>query len=202
MVNQAHLRRKRVPVTNRRTSRQRPGRAATPSRTPGTRGRFSALQVGILILVLILVLVMIAVPVRHYFQQRAEIARLSASIAERTERRDALVDEIEKYRSEAYIREQARQRLGVIEPGETPFRIIDPEITTSTATTVGGEDTTQTVSDPWWDVLWNSVASRDTELALPGTAPETDPVDENRKGNLPTAVPAPPEEPPAPAAAD
>ncbi|MCK7642853.1 septum formation initiator family protein [Corynebacterium sp. P6145] len=202
MVNQARMRRKRVPVTNRGTSGQRPGRSAVPSRARGNRGRFSALQVAILILVLILVLVMIAVPVRNYFQQRAEIARLSASIAERTERRDALVDEIEKYRSEAYIREQARQRLGVIEPGETPFRIIDPEITTSTATTGGGEDTAPTVSGPWWGVLWNSVADRDAGVSLPGTAPDPEPLDENAKGNLPTAVPAPPEEQLAPAPAD
>lgn len=207
MMNQGHMRRKRVPVTNRGTSGKRPGErpggsAASEARARTGRGRFSAFQVGILIVVLILVLVMIAVPVRNYFQQRAEIARLSASIDERTERRDTLLGEIEKYRSEAYIREQARQRLGVIEPGETPFRIIDPEITTSTATTGGGDDTTPGVSAPWWDILWSSVASPDTGVSLPGTDPEPDPVDEAGKGHLPTAVPPPAEEQPAPAPAE
>nr|WP_255520420.1 septum formation initiator family protein [Corynebacterium marambiense] len=187
------MRRKRVPVTNRRTSERRPGGRAALSRARETHGRFSALQVAILIIVLILVLVMLAVPVRNYFQQRAEIARISASIAERTERRDAFIDEIEKYRSEAYIREQARQRLGVIEPGETPFRIIDPEITTSTATTGAEEDATPTVSDPWWEVLWNSVADQDAEVTLPGTAMESAPLDENSKGNPPAVVPPPPD---------
>ncbi|MEZ2189376.1 septum formation initiator family protein [Corynebacterium sp. CCM 9204] len=201
MVNKAHKRRGRVPVTNRTKSGRRPDTVVS-ARAQGAGGRFSALQVGILIGVLILVLVMIAVPVRNYFQQRAEISRLNASIVERSERREMLIEEIDKYRSDAYVREQARKRLGVIERGETPFRVIDPEITASTTTGSGERDTAAPVSTDWWTVLWNSVANRDSGVSFPGSESDPGSTEEPGDGIPPSIVQPQPDAQTDPAPAD
>lgn len=110
------------------------------------------------ILVVAFVALSVATPLRNYFQQRAELAQVEATIERQLAERDDLNAELDRYNSEAYIREQARTRLGVVEPGESAFRLMDPRIDTSSPTDPGMEHD-DSEPDPWYTQLWGSVAT-------------------------------------------
>ncbi|OLT55956.1 hypothetical protein BJF89_12625 [Corynebacterium sp. CNJ-954] len=114
------------------------------------------------ILVVAFVALSVATPLRNYFQQRAEIAEVNATIERQLAERDDLNAELDRYISEAYVREQARTRLGVVEPGESAFRLMDPRIDTSSPTDPGVEHD-DSEPDPWYTQLWGSVATPDDE---------------------------------------
>lgn len=110
------------------------------------------------ILVVAFVALSVATPLRTYFQQRAELAEINATIERQLREREELTEELDRYTSEAYIREQARTRLGVIEPGESAFRLMSPDITTGSPDDPG-QDRDEVNPDPWYTQLWGSVAT-------------------------------------------
>lgn len=152
-------RRRTVPVS----SRDAAGATKKPRRP---RVRLGTAEIGVLVVVTILILAAIAVPLRNYFQGRSEIARLNESIAAKEIEKEMLLDEIERYNDEAFIREEARRRLGLVEPGETAFRIIDPAMEHDSATITSDEDETEPRA--WYEVLWDSIAVP-PEPAVPET---------------------------------
>ena len=91
-----------------------------------------------------------------------------------------LESDLNRYQSEAYIREQARLRLGVIEPGETAFRIVDPALDTDTSVTSAGNE--EEPLGAWYENLWDSVtkpeALGEEEIAPPAV-----------EGEVPTLAP-------------
>ena len=168
-----------VPVS----SRDRATETVSAARAPL---RLGAMGIVALAVVVLLILITIAIPLRNYFQQRSEIARTEASILSKEQQIGELDEELQRYRSEAYLREQARLRLGVIEPGETAFRILDPALENdSTVTSVGTEVEPR---GTWYATLWDSV----TEPELLETEDELPPPEES----LPSAEPVPPLEEP------
>lgn len=138
-----------VPIAGRETQRRTPVVKA-PTLT------LSAPSIFVIFLAVIAVLVMIIVPLRNYMEQRSEITRLNASIAQLTERKDRMQREIEKYQSDEYVREQARIRLGVIDPGEIAFRVVDPGLENSRQTSEALSESAQQLS--WYEKLWDSVS--------------------------------------------
>ncbi len=110
------------------------------------------------VLVVAFVALSVATPLRNYFQQEAELAKVNAKIQDQREERDRLEQELDRYESEAYIREQARTRLGVVDPGESAFRLMDPKIDTSSPSDPGTEEKEEE-PDPWYSQLWGSVAT-------------------------------------------
>lgn len=140
---------KTVPVVNRK-----PAPAARPKPKMQLKPA-SLLALGV---VIIIVMAIILVPLRIYMQQRAEIGRVSAQIQANEAEKQRLLDEIEKYNNQAYVREQARLRLGVIEPGETAFRVLDPALED---TTTQLEQTKAEPEQPWFEQLWDSVTIPD-----------------------------------------
>lgn len=142
----------RVPVKNRRSDAKL--RAAKNTKRPLKIG---VVELIVLIAVLIIFLLTIALPLRNYFEQRNEIKEVSASIAQKQKHKDELLGELDRYKNKAYLDEQARNRLGVIAPGEVAFRIIDPTMTnddTLTSTTTEDEK-----MGPWYEALWGAVAT-------------------------------------------
>lgn len=139
------------------------------------------------ILVVAFVALSVATPLRNYFQQRAELAEINATIERQLEEREELTDELDRYQSEAYIREQARTRLGVVEPGESAFRLMDPRINTGSPDDPG-LDRDDEDPDPWYTQLWGSVATPpdDGDDASDVTGvPGEDGDDDGGSGNLP-----------------
>lgn len=110
---------------------------------------------------------------RAYLGQRAELAALEQELVAAQERQADLRAELERWEDPAYVEAQARSRLSYVMPGETAYRVIDPEVVveppavegttspeTGPALPVGGSGT------PWYTTIWDSVEVAG-ELAVP-----------------------------------
>src|SRR5699024_9323443 len=84
-----------------------------------------ALVLGIVLLVAFTVLFP---TVRAYLGQRAELESLAAQVEEAEQTEEELAAELARWDDEAYVAAQARERLSYVLPGETPYRVIDPEV--------------------------------------------------------------------------
>lgn len=128
---------------------------------------------------LVLVAFMIYTPLNTYLQQKAEMKRVTASISQKEAEKTQLMQEIERYQDDAYVREQARLRLGLIEQGETAFRLVDPALDDPNA---ANEDAAAHAdkNQPWYRTMWKSIA----------TPPAADPPADDTDMHLPIA-PAP-----------
>lgn len=178
------------PVTYRRTGSRKPA-AQSPQKPPQKRRiRLGATEIGVLVAVSIVVLVMIGMPLRNFFQQRSDIARVTASIEAKEAEKQRLIGELEKYKSEAFLKEQARVRLGVIEPGETAFRILSPELEAESST--GNTQAEEDQQRPWYNLLWESIATEDTDYLIGNSTEEAPATSEvSRLPISPTEAPPP-----------
>lgn len=186
----AKRRRKRlartVPVASREERKQQ-----LAEQKANRESRFAApnlATLALLIIVLIAVLVAVAAPLRNFYEGRNEIARAQANI-EHLERRQAdLEREIAKYEDPEYLNQVARRRLGVMEPGESAWRVIDPRMTHGTTIT-----SDETPDDRGWAVfLWDSL--REVPEDVPADAPEESPAPaESPAPGAPAEAPGAPE---------
>lgn len=172
----------RVPVKNRRSDAKL--RAAKTNKRPLKIG---VVELVVLIAVLIIFLLTIALPLRNYFEQRNEIKEVNAAIAQKQKHKDELLSELDRYRNKAYLDEQARNRLGVIAPGEVAFRILDPTMTNDD--TLTSTEDKEEKSGSWYETLWGSVAS---PSQAEGDAEDTEPTPEMRLPVEPTEPIQPP----------
>ena len=157
-----------VPVASR--DAERAARKQKRPRTDMLKG--DIVGVAVLITVVLVVLVAIAVPLRNYYTGKAEIARLNESIAAKEEEKAQLQEDLERYSDPEYAKQEARRRLGMVEPGETAWRIIDPRMEGSTITSEHAED--PNAGAPWNEILWNSLREvpKEEEAAPPEEIPE------------------------------
>lgn len=157
-----------VPVASR--DAERAARKQKRPRTDMLKG--DIVGVAVLITVVLVVLVAIAVPLRNYYTGKAEIARLNESIAAKEEEKAQLQEDLERYSDPEYAKQEARRRLGMVEPGETAWRIIDPRMESSTITSEHAED--PNAGAPWNEILWNSLREvpKEEEAAPPEEIPE------------------------------
>lgn len=175
-------------MVNRRSTAPATG----ASKRAGVRKvRFGTMEVVAFIVVAIIFLLTIAMPLRNYFEQRNEIRQVTASIQQKQQRKEQLIGELDKYRSQAYQQEQARNRLGVIAPGEVAFRIIDPEMQKEdTVTTKKSAENAK--PQPWFDTLWGSISAPPAESTT-GETPTPAPT--MHMPIKPTGAPQPPQVP-------
>ncbi len=103
--------------------------------------------------------------VRVYNEQRVSN---SALVAER-DAAQAQVDDLDaqlvRWQDPAFVVAQARERLAYVYPGETPYRVVDPEVARPAA--VGSVDEAAngdaTDGDPWFNRMWASVEAAGAE---------------------------------------
>ena len=100
-----------------------------------------------------------AYPVRVYLAQQAEIAALE----QRQERQRARITELEernaKWNDEQYAISQARKRLHMVLPGETPYVVIDPAGPEANKAAASNPEPKREI--PWYGKLWSSIESAD-----------------------------------------
>jgi cell division septation protein DedD len=105
---------------------------------------------------------------RVWFDQHQQISALQQEIRDRQQRVGELNDEITRWNDDAYVKAQARQRLGWVMPGEVGYRVIGadgkpvgapPE---PSAPSTGTSDTQQPT---WYTKLWGSVQGAGTPPA-------------------------------------
>ncbi|OMH31620.1 hypothetical protein BGP79_10590 [Tersicoccus sp. Bi-70] len=109
-----------------------------------------------LALVLVTITILLAPTVRTYLAQRAEISSLQQSISEEQAQQTQLKDQLARWNDPAYVKQQARDRLFYVMPGETGYLVIGagntdevPPVATSAESDSGPQ--------PWLDALWTSV---------------------------------------------
>ena len=131
-------------------------------------GRVSRLGVTRRALVLFTVLAVLALSyvtsLRVYLIQQRDLATAQQQIAERSARVAELSSDLERWRDPAYVKAQARARLGWVVPGEVGYRVIGRDGTVLSGDAEIGTIGTHTSSDfdpRWWDRLGGSIAAAD-----------------------------------------
>ncbi|WP_240510478.1 FtsB family cell division protein [Corynebacterium hadale] len=142
-------------------------------------------SMAILIALVIAVLIAIAVPLRNYYEGRAEIARAQSSIEQLERRKAQLEEDIAKYDDPAYVEQETRRRLGVMAEGESAWRIIDPRMSHSPSIT------TDELPDErsWPAVMWDSLRELPEAPEAPAAPESVEPPAGEEQAHQP--VPAP-----------
>lgn len=66
-------------------------------------------------------------PARELYKQWQETNQLERELAELRADNDKMREEIERLKTDAYIEQQARARLGLVKPGEQAYVIVPPK---------------------------------------------------------------------------
>jgi cell division protein FtsB len=174
----------------RRPGAPRPPRpvAARPDQTPAgvaaerPRSRLTG-RAAVLVLVLAVLMVSYASSLRAYLQQRSHINDLKASIAQHEAEIDALETEKARWDDPAFVRAQARARLGYVMPGEKSYVVLgedgkplEPASQLQDPATV-----ISTEAQPWWSSGWASVQLAGDPPKPTGRPPATE-IDGTKKG--------------------
>jgi cell division protein FtsB len=158
---------------------------------------FTARRAAVLAAVVCVLTLTIAGPVRTYFAQRTEMDQLAATEAALHGQITELEQRKGKLGDPAYVAAQARERLGFVMPGDTPFQVQLPP-SAALSPQPGGEPTRPTNNDPWYTALWHTIA--DAPHLPPAAGPAPGPPPASPPGPPPpgqpgTAPPAPPKPP-------
>lgn len=113
-------------------------------------GRMLALAV-----VLISITILLAPTVRVYLQQRADIATLQEDIKSKQQEQQDLKNQVSRWSDPAYVRQQARDRINMVMPGETGYWVFGGDTPPATPETKGTAVNPSNL--PWVDALWQSI---------------------------------------------
>jgi len=119
-----------------------------------------ALALGVVLLVLT---ISYASSLRVYFDQRHDIAETKAEIAAHQQAIADLTGEVARWNDPAFVRSQARQRLGWVVPGETGYKVIGPDgkALSSGSQIDPGHAPADAVKLPWWSQLFSTLQVAD-----------------------------------------
>jgi cell division protein FtsB len=126
------------------------------SEAEGSRGRptFTG-RAALLALVLVVLGMSYAYPLRTWLDQRAELADLRAEQVRLEQQVTDLAAQQHRWQDPAYVKAQARERLGFVMPGETGYIVIDGK----NPSPIVPEEGLVTPADigSWWQRLWGTV---------------------------------------------
>ena len=160
-------------------SRTAPGTAKGPSvATPGSRpvveraadstdpvpakafsGRMLALA-----LVMVAITILLAPTVKIFLEKRSEIAGLQADITASQAQQADLKRQISRWQDPNFVKQQARDRINMVMPGETGYWVFGSDIpadTPATGAAATSGDSQETL--PWVDSLWESIRRSATD---------------------------------------
>ena len=126
-----------------------PQREAAPVPARAFSGRMLALAV-----VLVAITVMLAPTVRVFLNQRAEISALEADIAAKRAEQEGLRQEISRWEDPNYVKQQARDRINMVMPGETSYWVFGDAGSPSAASS--GLSAQGDQAQPWLAEFWDS----------------------------------------------
>lgn len=122
-------------------------------------------RAAVLVLAVAVLLISFGGSVQIYLGQQHDMAVAEQEIRDRSAQIADLQAELSRWNDPAYIKAQARDRLGWVMPGEIGYRLVDAD-----GNPIGGgvslESTEQLPAgehDPvWWDRLWGSIQTADS----------------------------------------
>jgi cell division protein FtsB len=112
-------------------------------------------RAALLALVLCSLIVALAYPIRQYVSQRAEIGDLERQQEQARARVEQLRDLKARWQDDAYAKQQIRERLHYVMPGETGYVVIDPDAAKQSRTNLGA------AARPWYANVWDGVDKSD-----------------------------------------
>ncbi|WP_329367543.1 FtsB family cell division protein [Streptomyces sp. NBC_01483] len=112
-------------------------------------------RAALLALVLCSLIVALAYPIRQYVSQRAGIADLERQQEQARARVEQLRDLKARWQDDAYAKQQIRERLHYVMPGETGYVVIDPDAAKQSRTNLGA------AARPWYANVWDGVDKSD-----------------------------------------
>lgn len=106
-----------------------------------------------------------------YLNQQRAIAEAKAEIAAHEAEIYRLNDELRRWQDPAYVRAQARDRLGWVLPGEVGYRVIDADgnVIGGTVDTINPDDSAAT--RVWYEALWLSIDAADRPVPRTSGSP-------------------------------
>jgi cell division protein FtsB len=146
------------------------GKAVPGSRPAGDDGQqpvpakaFSGRMLALAV-VMVAITIMLAPTVKVFFDKKAEIDALNADIAARQAEGDALRQQVSRWQDPNYVKQQARDRINMVMPGETGYWVFGSDLP---AEDTGGQPGAAAAQDPadlpWVDSLWESITRAATE---------------------------------------
>ena len=122
-------------------------------------GRMLALAV-----VMIAITIMLAPTVRIFLEKRAEISALEAEIASKEAEQAELNKQLSRWQDPNYVKQQARDRINMVMPGETGYWVFGGEEAAGTpGGRTGSGSSANPANLPWVDALWESIRRSATD---------------------------------------
>ncbi len=126
--------------------------------------RIFTVRAAVLLLVTLMGFILIMPTALQYGKQRTDNQLLAAELAAIQASNAELENERNRWQDPKYVIAQARERLTFVFPGETPYRVIDPDsvveapvVDANEPITDGAVTTGLTASQPWYSTVWESV---------------------------------------------
>jgi len=132
------------------------------AQTLAARGLGATRRLALLVALLVVLFLAYMPSLVVYLDQQRQIVAARQAIAAKQAEVDAMRDEITRWQDPAYVKAQARDRLGWVVPGETGFVVIGPD-----GRPVGGgaviarPDKAASDAGPWYTQVWSSIRAAD-----------------------------------------
>jgi cell division protein FtsB len=116
-----------------------------------------------LAVVMIAITIMLAPTVKIFFDKRAELAALSADIEARQAEQDVLRQQLSRWQDPNYVKQQARDRINMVMPGESGYWVFGSELPAGTSSSQTATAAQDPADLPWVDSLWESIRRAATD---------------------------------------
>ncbi|MDQ0757211.1 septum formation initiator family protein [Arthrobacter sp. B3I4] len=117
-----------------------------------------------LALVMVAITIMLAPSVKIFVEKRAEIAALEADISAKQTKQNDLKRQVSRWQDPNYVKQQARDRINMVMPGETGYWVFGSDLPAGTSGAGAAAGTTSDPADlPWVDSLWESIRRSATD---------------------------------------
>lgn len=97
----------------------------------------------------------LAVPLRTYFTQRSEAAQVEAERVQLEQELDDLHTQRDQQQDPAFIKAEARERLRLVMPGETPYQVQLPGAYEAEQERLNAPEPHD---GPWYSDLWHTIS--------------------------------------------
>ncbi|WAH98745.1 FtsB family cell division protein [Arthrobacter sp. MMS18-M83] len=142
-------------------SKAHPGKdkATGPVPAKAFSGRMLALAV-----VMVAITIMLAPTVKIFLEKKAEISALEADIASKQAEQAGLKKQITRWQDPNYVKQQARDRINMVMPGEAGYWVFGGGVPAGTPGGRTGSGASGSPANlPWVDGLWESIRRSATD---------------------------------------
>lgn len=163
------------PGADQKPAQKKPAHKKPAQKKPARRSSLTTRAVALAVVILMLT-ISYANSLRIYFAQSHQVAATKAEIAEGEARIAGLQTELDRWNDPAFVKLQARTRLGWVVPGEIGFNVVDADgnpLGGGSELSTGEKPAEDQVTDSWYTRLWGSVETADK----PAPPAEPDPED-------------------------